>query len=206
MYSRRNVFSISAFLFFSLLAAKALTAGTGFVTISGSLQGPIYPCGNTSCSTYDSGQIQITVNGYSATTNYGRAGGQKTSQQLANSLATQLNVAASPVTATVAKTKITLTSKVTGTSSNYSLSTLVTHSSLFTSASFSATPSGSTLTGGTGGPGPVPTHFQQTSNNTSLCSSSNDPGGNLSYCTAFFEGFTTSPNNTAAQTLVVDSP
>jgi hypothetical protein len=83
---------------------------------------------------------------------------------------------------------------------------LVTHSSLFASASFSATPSGPTLTGGTGGPVTIGTVIQQTSNNTSLCSSSNDPGGNLSYCSAFFDGFNTNPANTAAETLVVDSP
>ena len=200
------MFAISAFLFFSLFAAEAQTPGQGSVTISGSLQGPIYPCGNASCPTYDSGQIQVTVNGYNATTNYSRAGGQKASQQVANSLATQLSAAASPVTAALSKTKIILTTKLTGTSSNYPLSTLVTHSSLFASASFSATASGPTLTGGTGGSVAISTLIQQTSNNTSLCSSSNDPGGNLSYCSAFFEGFNTNPNDTGAQTLVVDSP
>src|SRR5258705_3763897 len=97
--SRRNVFVIAAFLLFSLFAAEAQTPGQGSVTISGSLQGPIYPCANTSCPTYDSGQIQITVNGYNATTNYSRAGGQKTSHQLANALTTQLNAAPLPVTA-----------------------------------------------------------------------------------------------------------
>jgi hypothetical protein len=203
--SRPNLFVTSAFLFFSL-AAEAQTPGQGSVTINGSLQGPIYPCGNTSCPTYDSGQIQITVNGYKAITNYSRVGGQKTAQQLANSLATQLSAAASPVTATLARTKINLTSKLSGTSSNYPLSTAVTHSSLFASASFSATPSGPTLTGGTGGPVSVGTLIHQTSNNTSLCSSSNDPGGNLSYCSTFFEGFNTNPANTAAETSVVDSP
>src|SRR5207249_211567 len=71
--------------------AQAQTPGTGAVTISGSEQGPIYPCGNASCPTYDSGQITITVNGFNAIANYSHTGGQKTSQQLANSLGTKLN-------------------------------------------------------------------------------------------------------------------
>ncbi len=82
--------------------AQAQTPGTGAVTISGSEQGPIYPCGNASCPTYDSGQITITVNGFNAIANYSHTGGQKTSQQLANSLGTKLNTTTSPVTAVVA--------------------------------------------------------------------------------------------------------
>jgi hypothetical protein len=206
MFFRRNFVTLSAFLFVVFCAAHAQTPGNGSVTISGSLQGPIYPCGNTSCPTYDSGQVQIAVNGYIATTNYSRNGGLKTSQQLANSLVTQLNGASSPVNATIAKTKITLTSKLAGATSNYPLSTSVTHSSLFPNASFSAIVSGPTLTGGTGGPVAVGTLLKQTSNNTSLCSSSNDPGGNLAYCTAFFDGFYTNSANTSAQTLVPSSP
>ncbi len=186
--------------------AQAQTPGTGAVTISGSEQGPIYPCGNASCPTYDSGQITITVNGFNASTKYSHAGGQKTSQQLANSLAAKLNTVTSPVTAVAASMKITLTSKLEGTLSNYPLSTLVTHSSLFTHASFAATPSGPNLTGGSGGSAPVGTVIKQTSNNTSLCSSSSDPGGNLSYCSAFFNGFNTNPNDASAETLVPDSP
>jgi hypothetical protein len=203
MYSARTLFVLAASLFFYSYAAEAQTPGKGSVTISGSLQGPIYPCGNNSCPTYDSGKIQITVNGYVASTNYSRANNQKTAQQLANALATQLNATASPVTATISnKTKINMTSKVTGTASNYALSTSVTHSTYFASGSFTATGSGPTLTGGTGGAVSIGTLIQQTSNNTSLCSSSTDPGGNLPYCTSFFEGFGSNPNNSGVQTLV----
>jgi len=200
------VVSTSVLLSFGL--AQAQTPGTGWVTISGSDQGPIYPCGNTGCPTYDSGQVTITVNGFNAVTNYSHAPGQRTSAQLANSLATQLNSVASPVTAVKNNTKITLTSKLAGTISNYPLSTQVTNNSLFAKASFAATPSGPTLTGGAGGPVPVPvgTLIKQTSNNTSLCSSSVDLGGNLSYCAAFFNGFNTNSNNISAETLLPDSP
>jgi hypothetical protein len=195
-----------ASLLMTSVVGRAQTAGSGTVTIGGSEQGPIYPCGHRYCATYDSGQISITVNGFKAITNYSNTSGQRNSQQLANSLAAKLNTTTSPVTALVASTKITLTSKVAGASSNYPLSTQVTHSSLFANASFTATPSGSTLTGGSGGPVPMGTVIKQTSNNTSLCSSSNDPGGNLSYCTAFFNGFNTNSSNASAQTLVPGSP
>src|SRR5712671_6691802 len=106
---------------------------------------------------------------------YNPTTGQKTSEQLATALAAKLNTATSPVTAVVARAKITVTSKLSGTLSNYPLSTLFTYSTQFTRASFSATASGPTLVGGTGGPVPLSTLLKQTSNNTSLCSSSNDP-------------------------------
>src|SRR5213596_1642104 len=89
--------------------AHAQTPGIGSVSITGSLQGPIYPCGNSTCPTYDSGQITVTVNGFNAATNYRKAGSQKTATQLANGLAAKLNTAASPVTATAAKSKISIT-------------------------------------------------------------------------------------------------
>src|SRR6266403_1133895 len=75
------------------------------------------------------GAVTITVSGFNAVTNYSRNGGQKTSQQLANALAAKLNTATSPVNAVVVRTKITLTSKLAGTLSNYPLSTRVTYSS-----------------------------------------------------------------------------
>src|SRR6267143_270249 len=114
MFPLRNFVAVSTFLFVSLCALQAQTPATGSVTISGSIQGPTYPCGNSSCPTYDSGQIQISVNGYIASTNYSRTGGQKTSEQLAAALAAKLNTATSPVTAVVARAKITVTSKLSG--------------------------------------------------------------------------------------------
>jgi hypothetical protein len=188
------------------IAASAQTAATGSVTISGALQGPIYPCANRTCPTYDAGQITINVNGFMATTNYSHASNQKSANQLVASLANLLNASSSPVTAVVAKTKITLTSKAKGANANYPLSTSVTHSNSFLNASFTATTSGPTLTGGTGGPTPIGTLVQQLSNNTSLCSSANDPGGNLAYCSGFFNGFNTNPNDLSAQTLVPSAP
>ena len=123
------------------------------MTISGSLQGPI--CVKRTCGIYDSGQIQITVNNFSVSTNYSRSANQRTTTQLANSLAAKLNAASSPVIARVSQSKITLTSKATGTAANYPLATAVTHSSYFSRPSFNAIASGSTLIGGTGAPTPV---------------------------------------------------
>jgi len=141
-----------------------------------------------------------------AAVNYSHSSNQKSANQLVASLANLLNAASSPVTASVAKTKITLTSKAKGTSANYLLSTSVTHSSLFAQASFNSTASGATLTGGTWGPTPTGTLIQQLSNNTSLCSSANDPGGNLPYCSASFNGFNSNPNDLSVETPVPDAP
>ena len=52
----------------ALIVAQAQTPGSGWVTITGTLQGPIYPCGNSTCPTYDSGQVTITINGFIAMT------------------------------------------------------------------------------------------------------------------------------------------
>jgi hypothetical protein len=168
------------------------------------------------CPTYDSGQITISVAGFSATASYGYAGGQTRAEQLAMILTAQLNSSTSPVTVVRSNTKMTITSKQTGTSSNYPVSTRVTHNTLFSTASFSATASGPTLVGGTPGTTPptvtpptitpIGTLVAKISNNTSLCSSSNDPGGNRPYCSTFFNGFKTGANNLGAQTPLPNSP
>src|SRR5207245_3441711 len=62
--------------------AQAQTPGTGTVTISGSEQGPIYPCGNTSCPTYYSGQITITVDVLNSVNIYCRTDDQRTNLQV----------------------------------------------------------------------------------------------------------------------------
>lgn len=54
-------------------------------------------------------------------------------------------------------------------------------------------------------PNAVTSYIQETSNNTSACSSSTDPGGLQSYCTAPFNGFGTNSNNAGAETPVPDS-
>ena len=119
--------------------AESQTPGSGSLFIAGSLQGPVNPCGGAGCPTYDSGQITVSVGGFVAATAYGHVGGHLNAEQLATALTSQLNSPASPVTAIRSYLRITVTSKATGLSSNYPLSTVVTHSSVFPTASFSLT-------------------------------------------------------------------
>jgi hypothetical protein len=72
MQVRLRALAVLVVLFcMSVVGARAQTPGVGWVTISGSLQGPIYPCGNSTCPTYDSGQVTLTINGFSAMTKFG---------------------------------------------------------------------------------------------------------------------------------------
>jgi RHS repeat-associated protein len=147
----------------SCTTSESGTHATGTVTIRGAEQkkcSTSAPVRTTSTSTplaggcpigegyiYDSGDVSITVDGFVADAGYGQG---STASSIANSLISQLNASNSPVTAT-GGTTITLTSKATGTSANYALSTSVSwDSGDFSSPSFTATPSGSTLTGGSG--------------------------------------------------------
>lgn len=199
--------SFSVCLFSGLCFAQTWTAATGTATIGGKEQGPIYPCGSGSCPTYDSGQIKITVNGFSATASYSNQSGKKTTSALASSLAGLLNQHSSPVIAAANGSKITLTSKTTGANTDWPLSAKVTYNTHFSRASFTVTLSSSTLKGGTGVmPAPISSLSAEVSNNTSACSSSSDLLGNLLYCGILFEGSSANLLDSAAQTLVPDSP
>jgi len=132
------------------------TPGTGTVTISGierSTQAK--NCTQRLCTIYDIGGVQVTVNGFAKTYTYGQG---STSATAASNLASAFNGDAnSPVTASASGTVLTLTGKVTGTASNYSLATnsWTNDPTDFTGSSFTATRSGATLTGGTNGGAPV---------------------------------------------------
>jgi len=129
------------------------TPGKGSVTISGTEQStvidpcqrPVPPCPVT---VYDVGDVSITVNGFVAQVTYGET---STDASVASALESALNVSSSPVTATVNGAVVSMTAKTNGSVTNYSLSaTSETTSKYFTVPSFKPTPSGSTLTGGTG--------------------------------------------------------
>jgi len=129
------------------------TVATGNVVISGSLRSTTFCQGDGNCETvYDYGTVTITVNGHSDSTNYaGGVGGNSTSTSVAAGLAGAINGdSSSPVTATVSGSTVYLTSKVAGTSGDYSLSasSATKDPALFPGGSFAATRSGSTLTGG----------------------------------------------------------
>lgn len=96
---------------------------------------------------YDSGTVAITVNGYGKSTSFGQ---NDTTSTIAANLAAAINGDGSePVTASASGSSISLTTKQTGSSVNYSLSASDSYDSGdFSSSSFTALPSGSTLTGG----------------------------------------------------------
>jgi len=145
-----------------------VTSGHGSVTISGVEQnvtvGPtctLYDCGGLciqysdggrggSTTYWDQGAVYITVNGNTDVANYGVG---DTTGSVASNLAASINGDSnSPVTASVSGSVITLTAKTTGDPTNYSLSSssqTTDTSGNFSSASFTGTPSGPDLTGGT---------------------------------------------------------
>src|SRR5215831_18525025 len=136
--------------------------GKGTITINGGEQSTIFStryCADfdlhgrcvdwefDTTTDYDSGTVAITVNGFTKSVSYGQ---NDTSATIAANLAQSFNVDnSSPVTATSSSNVLTLTSKATGVSSNYALSSSVTYdTSIFTSPSFSVSAPGN-LTGGT---------------------------------------------------------
>jgi RHS repeat-associated protein len=123
-------------------------AATGSVTISGSEQ-----CASGTC---DKGTVSITVNGFTVSVSYGSGTNGGTSlSSIASALASGLNSSSSPVTAIpFSSGTVNLTSKINGPASNYSLSaTSYSGSPLnLPNPSFVASPSGSTLTGGSNPP------------------------------------------------------
>jgi RHS repeat-associated protein len=167
------------------------TSGTGSVTISGSDRThKIYIPGEGWVWVSDYGTVTITVNGYSVSTSY-NAG--TTSASIASALASALNNSASPVTATVSGSTVTLAAKDVGAASNYSLSTTsqTDPDSTFTGTSFPATPSGSTLTGGSngslgsGGSGPTANFGFDGKNHINNTGYAYDNAGNLTNDGAF---------------------
>jgi RHS repeat-associated protein len=103
---------------------------------------------DTGPTTYDSGSVWVTVTGFQALATYGQG---STSASVASAIANILNTnGSSPVTASVVGTVITLTARATGASTNYSLTrgSSTSQPGSFASPSFSASVSGSALTGG----------------------------------------------------------
>jgi RHS repeat-associated protein len=161
------------------------TSGTGSVTISGNERSRrTYDPNEGWIWIYDEGTVTISVNGYIVTADYGAG---STSASIAAALGSALNNSASPVTASVSGSIVTLTAKDVGVSSNYTLSTTsqTDPGSGFTGSSFAATPSGSTLTGGgsgtlgSGGSGPTANFGFDSSNHINNTGYTYDNAGNL---------------------------
>jgi hypothetical protein len=135
-----------------LTVAGSGSPGTGTVTIGGFEKSFCPPsCGrfcSRSCATYDDGQVTIIVGTANWSAGYLQG---STSASVARALAALFNGDCnSPVNATVTGSTITFTARAFGASTNYSMSassySLDPHD--FNPPSFSATPSGPTLTGG----------------------------------------------------------
>lgn len=136
-------------------------AGSCSVTIQGTDSGEVIEntcCVGHSCRPcnsvlWDTGDISITVNGYVADEGYGRL---STPSSIAAAFASTFNSdTASPVSAVANSNVVTLTAKIGGLTSNYPVSAASASSNpaVFGKASFTASPSGASLTGGTDGTG-----------------------------------------------------
>jgi hypothetical protein len=137
------------------------TQATGSITIGGSEQStsiyiPPPPCepdmvcdnNGSYVTVYDAGTLTLTIGGYTTSIGYGQ---YTDTNGLAYWLAQQINNdSSSPVIASASGSTLSLTSKVAASAGNYALAWSVSYdNSDFTSASFSATLSGSALSGGT---------------------------------------------------------
>jgi RHS repeat-associated protein len=131
------------------------TPGAGSVAIGGSLErvciAPGPPPSNCGEYLYDHGSVSITVGSFTATVSYNAFPHPlTTAAAIANALTNLLNGTGSPVTASLSGSTISLTSRTTGKSTNYLLSSSSTYDSNdFQVPSFGGSPSGPTLTGGT---------------------------------------------------------
>jgi RHS repeat-associated protein len=112
---------------------------------SGSASGSVLTGGkDAGPPTYDSGTVSITVNGYKGSYKYGQ---NDSGTSIASGLASALGP--SSVNASASGNVVTMTTKTTGAATNYPLSTSVSYdTSHFSAPSFTATPSGTTLTPG----------------------------------------------------------
>ena len=124
--------------------SSAGTAPKATVTVSGS-EGTHDVCHGDICVThYDTGTVSITVSGYVASASWG---GQSTSASLASSLASQLNSAQSPISASVNGSVITMTGLTPG-AYTIPFSTNVTSPD---NDDFAFSPASGNLSGGSGG-------------------------------------------------------
>lgn len=128
------------------MSASVTSQGGNGPQFSATPSGPTLTGG--AYSTYDAGTAWVTVNGFQATATYGQG---STPGSVASAIANVFNTNGnSPVVATAVGATITLTSKISGASTNYALtsgsSTNLPGS--FSQPSFSVSVSGGTLTGG----------------------------------------------------------
>jgi RHS repeat-associated protein len=139
-------------------SATTATAGSASVTVSGSEQFASTCPPSGGCQTIpNSGTVSVTVNGFSASGNYGPT---VTTSMIASSIASGFNSSSSPVSASVSGSTVMMTLKLPG--ANFSFSTSATYSSTmcasgttsapcFSGPSFSASPASGSSTNASGG-------------------------------------------------------
>ncbi|HWW16044.1 MAG TPA: RHS repeat-associated core domain-containing protein [Candidatus Dormibacteraeota bacterium] len=137
------------------LTSIGIGSGTNYSVAATPCTGPVCSAVSTGPMTggtgapYDSGTVSVTVADYTASVSYGQG---STAASIASALASAFSGAGSPVTASVSNGTINLTANQTGFESNYALSASTTwNSQQFSNSSFTATPSGAMLTGGSDG-------------------------------------------------------
>jgi RHS repeat-associated protein len=137
------------------LTSIGIGSGTNYSVVATPCSGPICSAVTTGPMTggtgapYDSGTVSVTVADYTASVSYGQG---STAASIASALASAFSGSGSPVTASASNGTINLTANQTGFESNYALSASTTwNSQQFNSPSFTATPSGAMLTGGSDG-------------------------------------------------------
>jgi IPT/TIG domain len=155
---------------------------------------------------YDSGSVTININGFVEEVFYGQ---YSTASSIATALVNAFNGANnSPVSASLSGSTVYLTAKSVGANTNYPLSTYVDYDSdYFSSASFSAAPSGSTLTGGTNS-GPSIGSISPASGpvGTSVTITGTNFGGTQGSSTVTFNGTTASPTSWNDTQIVAPVP
>lgn len=109
-------------------------------------------------TTYDNGTVSVTVNnGTPITVSYGQG---STNSSVAAALASAINANSTIVTASAPNNVITITSKTTGYSTNYSLTATSSSANGFSPPSFTTSTPGSSLSGGRDQSGGLTTPYQ----------------------------------------------
>lgn len=138
-----------------VLGSPMGTPGSGGIAISGFARFKLVCApGCATCSFFgscqgtqvdESGSVTVTIAGDSFTASYS---GNESGSQLASDLASQIN-SSSLVSASASGSGITITSRINGANTNYSVGTSYTFDTRFSGPAFTAVASGSSLTGGT---------------------------------------------------------
>src|SRR5581483_11714172 len=173
----------------SVIYTYNVKAGVDFVTVTVYYTVP-------PVTTYDSGTVSVTVNSQTATVSYGQgSSGSSVASQLATSIS-----GLGFVTGSASGNVISITSTTNGSNTNYTLSASSQSSAGFNPPSFTTSPSGSTLTGGTGAPGTLYSFGLGYGQGNSNVTSANDSvNGNWVFTYDYLNRLSTSNQNNGQQ-------